>query len=71
VEIAGYQSQAGRTRHVQDPELFLAVAARKSSLTDLITTVLHKDPSVTTIAIQYVDPERWFVDGVSTAPAVG
>jgi 4-oxalocrotonate tautomerase len=39
------------------------------SLTDLTTTVLHKDPDVTTIAIQYVDPERWFVYGTRTTPA--
>jgi 4-oxalocrotonate tautomerase len=39
------------------------------SLTDATISVLHKDPSVTTVAIQYVDPEQWFVQGARTAPA--
>ena len=38
-----------------------------TSLTELTHTVLHKDPSVTLVAIDYVDPERWFIAGSHAA----
>ena len=34
-------------------------------LIDLTTRILHKDPKVTSIAIDYVDPENWIVAGKS------
>ena len=34
-------------------------------LLDLTTRILHKDPKVTSIAIDYVDPEHWIVAGQS------
>ena len=36
-------------------------------LIDLTTRILHKDPKVTSIAIDYVDPEHWIVAGKSLA----
>lgn len=38
-----------------------------SVLLDLTTRILHKDPKVTSIAIEYVDPEDWIVAGQSLA----
>jgi len=36
-------------------------------LLDLTTRILHKDPNLTSIAIDYVDPEDWIVGGKSLA----
>lgn len=36
-------------------------------LLDLTTRILKKDPRVTSIAIDYVDPEHWIVGGRSLA----
>ena len=36
-------------------------------LLELTTRILHKDPLVTSIAIEYVNPEDWIVAGVSLA----
>lgn len=36
-------------------------------LLELTTRILHKDPNVTAIAIEYVDPEDWIVGGKSLA----
>ncbi|NML62954.1 4-oxalocrotonate tautomerase family protein [Massilia sp. RP-1-19] len=36
-------------------------------LLELTTRVLHKDPNLTSIAIDYVDPEDWVVGGKSLA----
>lgn len=36
-------------------------------LLELTTRILHKDPHVTAIAIDYVDPEDWIVGGKSLA----
>ena len=38
-----------------------------SILLDLTTRILRKDPKVTSIAIEYVDPEDWVVAGKSLA----
>jgi 4-oxalocrotonate tautomerase len=38
-----------------------------SILLELTTRILRKDPKVTSIAIQYVDPEDWIVAGQSLA----
>ena len=32
-------------------------------LLELTSRILHKDPAVTSIAIEYVDPEDWFIAG--------
>jgi 4-oxalocrotonate tautomerase len=42
-------------------------AAISSTLLELTTRILHKDPNVTAIAIDYVDPEDWIVGGKSLA----
>jgi 4-oxalocrotonate tautomerase len=36
-----------------------------STLLELTTRILHKDPTVTSIAIDYVDPDDWIVGGSS------
>lgn len=36
-------------------------------LLDLTTRILHKDPALTAIAIDYVDPDDWIVAGKSLA----
>ena len=38
-----------------------------SILIDLTTRILHKDPSVTSIVIEYVNPEKWIIAGKSLA----
>lgn len=56
------------------PILNVKVSAEKSSamttqigsiLLDLTTRILRKDPKLTSIAIQYCDPEDWIVGGQS------
>jgi 4-oxalocrotonate tautomerase len=56
------------------PILNVKVGARKSAaltkaiagtLSDLTTRILHKNPEVTAIAIDYVDPDDWIVAGRS------
>jgi len=42
-------------------------AAISSTLLELTTRILHKDPNVTAIAIDYVDPHDWIVGGKSLA----
>jgi len=58
------------------PILNVKVSAKASSamtrdiagiLLELTTRILHKDPKVTSIAIDYVDPEHWIVAGKSLA----
>lgn len=58
------------------PILQVKVSAKKSSemsqriaamLLDLTTRVLGKKPELTSIAIDYVDPEHWIVGGRSLA----
>jgi 4-oxalocrotonate tautomerase len=39
-----------------------------STLTALTQSLLHKDPSLTLVAIDYVDPACWFLGGARTAP---
>lgn len=36
-----------------------------TTLLELTTRILHKDPDVTSIAIDYVDPDDWIVGGRS------
>ena len=44
------------------------MTARISSiLLDLTSRILHKDPQLTAIAIEYIDPEDWIVAGKSLA----
>jgi 4-oxalocrotonate tautomerase len=56
------------------PILNVKVSAKRSNemtqristlLSELTTRVLGKDPSVTSIAVEYVDPEDWIVGGKS------
>ena len=56
------------------PVLNLKISAEKSAgmtdsinsiLIDLTTRILHKDPSVTSIIIDYVDPKQWIIGGKS------
>jgi 4-oxalocrotonate tautomerase len=58
------------------PILNVKVSAQRSSemtkkiatvLLDLTTRILGKDPKVTAIAIEYVDPNDWIVGGSSLA----
>lgn len=58
------------------PILNLKITAPKSPemtqristiLLDLTTRILHKDPKVTSIAIDYVDPADWVVGGATLA----
>lgn len=58
------------------PVLNVKVSASKSRemtsristvLLELTTRILRKDPKVTSIAIEYVDPEDWIVGGKSLA----
>jgi 4-oxalocrotonate tautomerase len=47
---------------IKSPELTRQIA---SLLLDLTSTILGKPASVTSIAIDYVDPDSWIVAGVS------
>jgi 4-oxalocrotonate tautomerase len=48
----------------KSPELSADIAA---ILLELTSRILHKDPAVTAIAIDYVDPDDWIVGGASLA----
>lgn len=37
------------------------------TLVELTATVLHKNPDITAVAIDYVDPQHWIVGGKSLA----
>jgi len=37
------------------------------TLSQLTATLLHKDPRVTAVAVEYVAPEHWFIAGASAA----
>lgn len=58
------------------PILNVKVSAQRSSqmtmsiskiLLELTSRILHKDPDVTSIAIEYINPEDWIVAGKSLA----
>lgn len=58
------------------PILNVKVSAQRSSqmtasiskiLLELTSRILHKDPTVTSIAIEYLNPEDWIVAGQSLA----
>ena len=58
------------------PILNVKVSAKRSSqmsaniakiLLDLTSRILHKDPKLTSIAIEYINPEDWIVAGKSLA----
>lgn len=49
---------------VKSKEMTAAIA---TTLLELTTRILHKDPNVTAIAIDYIDPEDWIVGGKSLA----
>jgi len=34
-------------------------------VTDLTASILHKDPNVTAVAVQYISPTDWFIAGKS------
>ena len=48
----------------KSPEMTRAIS---STLLDLTTTILRKNPAVTAIAIDYVDPADWIVGGRTLA----
>ena len=47
-----------------DPALSARIAEQ---VTELTKTHLRKDPTVTAVAVSYVDPEQWFAGGKSLA----
>ena len=47
-----------------DPARSATIAAR---LTELTHAHLQKDPAVTAVVINYVEPEHWFIGGISLA----
>ncbi|MBB4188145.1 tautomerase family protein [Sinorhizobium terangae] len=47
-----------------DPDLSARIAAEVSDLTQ---AYLRKDPTVTAVAVGYVDPQHWFAGGKSIA----
>jgi 4-oxalocrotonate tautomerase len=47
-----------------DPSLSARIARQAGELT---SAHLHKDPTVTAVAVDYVDPQHWFVGGRSLA----
>ena len=47
-----------------DPDLSREIATRVSALT---ATHLDKDPTITAVAVTYVDPQHWFAGGRSLA----
>lgn len=58
------------------PILNVKVSARRSSqmtirisniLLELTSRILHKDPGVTSIAVEYIHPEDWIIAGKSLA----
>lgn len=58
------------------PILNVKVSAQRSSqmtmsiskiLLELTSRILHKDPEVTSIAVEYINPEDWIVAGKSLA----
>ena len=58
------------------PILNVKVSTQRSSqmtasiskiLLELTSRILHKDPAVTSIAIEYIDPEDWIVAGKTLA----
>ena len=58
------------------PILNVKVSAQRSSqmtmsiskiLLELTSRILHKDPDVTSIAVEYINPEDWIVAGKSLA----
>lgn len=46
----------------RSPELTKTIS---KTLSELTSRILHKDPAVTSIAIEYVNPEDWIVAGKS------
>ena len=48
----------------QSPSLKADIAA---AVTDLTAKILRKDPKVTAVIVQAVDPENWFAGGASLA----
>lgn len=38
-----------------------------NDLSELTSSILHKDPAVTSVAITYIAPENWIVGGTSLA----
>jgi 4-oxalocrotonate tautomerase len=47
-----------------DPDLSARLAAQ---ITGLTQTHLRKDPTVTAVAVSYIDPQHWFAGGKSLA----
>ena len=48
------------------PDAKLSAAIAKEA-TDITATLLRKDPTITAVAVNYVDPQHWFAGGKSLA----
>ncbi|TIO20193.1 MAG: 4-oxalocrotonate tautomerase family protein, partial [Mesorhizobium sp.] len=42
-------------------------AAIAKEITEITATQLRKDPTITAVAVSYVDPQHWFAGGKSLA----
>jgi 4-oxalocrotonate tautomerase len=51
---------------VSNPSAELAAEAART-VTEITARILRKDPRVTAVAVDFVDPHRWFVGGSSSA----
>ncbi|TGV59910.1 4-oxalocrotonate tautomerase family protein, partial [Mesorhizobium sp. M00.F.Ca.ET.149.01.1.1] len=47
-----------------DAKLSAAIA---SEATDITAKLLRKDPTITAVAVNYIDPQHWFAGGKSLA----
>ncbi|MBZ9989247.1 4-oxalocrotonate tautomerase family protein [Mesorhizobium sp. BH1-1-5] len=48
------------------PDAKLSAAIAKEA-TDITAKLLHKDPTITAVAVNYIDPRHWFAGGKSLA----
>ena len=48
------------------PDAKLSAAVAKEA-TDITAKLLHKDPTITAVAVNYIDPQHWFAGGKSLA----
>ena len=48
------------------PDARLSAAIAKEA-TEITAQLLHKDPTITAVAVNYIDPQHWFAGGKSLA----
>ncbi|MBZ9767211.1 4-oxalocrotonate tautomerase family protein [Mesorhizobium sp. CA6] len=48
------------------PDAKLSAAIAREA-TDITAKLLHKDPTITAVAVNYIDPQHWFAGGKSLA----